>query len=396
MSLFAQHGYGKSNKIELALADKSISGVIFSPKDDNMQKITDYTKQLHTLFPSAHLLFDPQFYVSTIPNANEGKLLSYPYYKSNLTRRDFSKTSNLATYVKETLDFQATINLTHLIAPTIMIDSFNDPWSQIAISLADEAATYQSISSLDKPIYVSLCIHEDALKNTDELNEFLDMISLLEVYGFYIVIIRNTSTSQIINPTILENLLSLCYVLATINQYDVIMGYSDLVGLPLYATGISGISTGWFKSLQSFSINRFLPSTGGRAARARYTSAPLLNSILINPEMDTIFRQGLISDILSNTNYDSTFLRNLPSSISWPPQQSILHHWMTLQDCIEDIDKIPNISGKLDYICNTLDSAAQLYNKLMGANVIFEPSSSNSFINDWKTAISSFRVNMGV
>ena len=396
MSLFAQHGYGKSNKLESALYDGSIAGVIFSPKDENMTKLADYVSLLHASNPTAHLLFDPQFYVSTIPNPNEGRLLSYPYYKSRLTRRDFSKSANITQYIKETLDYQNPVDFTHLISPSIIVDSFNDPWSQIAITLADEAINYYTSASFTKPLYISLCFNETALDNTDALNEFLDMISLLDVYGFYIIVVRNTSTPQILTSHRLENLMYLCYVLSTINQYNVIIGYGDLLGLPLYATGVNSISSGWFKSLKSFSINRFQPSTGGRPARPRYTSSSLINSILINPEMDTIYRQGLISNILSNTPYDSSFLRNMPSNVTWTSQQSILHHWMVLHNHLIVMDQLQTISEKFNYIERILNNASQIYSSLELAHVVFEQSSSSAFINEWQTAIQNFRHNIGV
>ena len=45
MSLLAQHGYGKGNKIYKGLENQDISGIIFSPKADELCKIKEYSKK---------------------------------------------------------------------------------------------------------------------------------------------------------------------------------------------------------------------------------------------------------------------------------------------------------------------------------------------------------------
>ena len=85
--------------------------------------------------------------------------------------------------------------------------------------------------------------------------------------------------------------------------------------------GAKTISCGWFSSLRQFSIAKFENKPegegGGRQARARYTSIPLLNSILVIPELQTIHDSGLVNKVLTNTSYDSV-MQTKPGDASWP------------------------------------------------------------------------------
>ena len=42
MTVLAQHGWGKSNKIERGIADGSIHGVIMSPRDESPAKLASF------------------------------------------------------------------------------------------------------------------------------------------------------------------------------------------------------------------------------------------------------------------------------------------------------------------------------------------------------------------
>ncbi|OPX86927.1 MAG: hypothetical protein A4E53_02689 [Pelotomaculum sp. PtaB.Bin104] len=396
MSLYAQHGYGKSNKIDRGIQGRHLAGVILSPKDERPDKMGEYINYLQTNYPSIDILFDPQFYVTTVIPANEGNLIRYDYYESSLTRRNFVAPSDLARYVERTIDYQMGLNLTNIVSPSILLDNFNDPWSQIALSLAHESQAYHSRFNNGSSLLISLCFSEMALRNSDALNEFLDMISLLDVHGFYIIIKRdNNNGSPQIEPIILQNLMYLSYVLSYINQYTVVLGYTDFVGVPLYATGISAISCGWYNGLREFSLSRFQPSTGGRRPRARYSSQQLLNSILIIPELDTINRLGMINSVLSNTNYDGVIRPN-PANTVWPLDLSCLHHWQILNRIISGIDNMASVSEKLDYVVGLIDQADITYSTFVNANIIFDNKSNREHLRQWRIGIDGFRNQLGV
>ena len=46
MSLFVQHAYGKSDKIDNGIGDGNISGIILSPKAETPQNLEMYIKNI--------------------------------------------------------------------------------------------------------------------------------------------------------------------------------------------------------------------------------------------------------------------------------------------------------------------------------------------------------------
>jgi len=65
----------------------------------------------------------------------------------------------------------------------------------------------------------------------------------------------------------------------SINGFEVISGYSDIMSPFLGAAGASAGATGWWSNLRSFSLSRFLPVGGGRLPIPRYLSKLPLNRI---------------------------------------------------------------------------------------------------------------------
>jgi hypothetical protein len=73
----------------------------------------------------------------------------------------------------------------------------------------------------------------------------------------------------------------------TLNGFDTINGYSDIL-TPFLGAGGGGVgATGWWSNLRTFSLDRFNPPVGGgRQPIERYLSCALLNRItarLIEP-----------------------------------------------------------------------------------------------------------------
>lgn len=394
MSIYAQHGYGKSDKISRGIEDGNIGGIILSPKDENPNKIEEYIQFIYKNFKDVDLIFDPQFYVSTITPAKEGNLLRYDYYKSNLIRANFMRHKDIMEYVTNTIDYQYKIKLNKIVSPTIIVDDFNDPWSQISLTMAQEAEIYNSSLDNSKPLLISICFNETALKNSEAVSEYLDMLSLLDVKGFYIVVKRENKNSAFeIDPQILSKLMYFSYTLSTINQYEVIFGYTDFVGIPIYCTGIKAMSTGWFNGLKQFTLSRFQPSTGGRRPLPRYTSKQLLNAILQIPELQTIYELGMIDSVISNTKMDSALKVN-PAGVPWLADIECLQHWEVLHDITNKIDTMDSISKKLDYTLKIISEANNIYLELAKKNMIWD--TAHYHLEQWTRGINDFRNEIGV
>ena len=109
MSLFAQHGWSKSDKIETGLRKGILQGVVLSPRYERPAPLQLFMKQLRFEFgETATIIFDPQFYVAALPEARAGELARYPYFREGLTRSDF-RPSQARDYVKQVLDRKSVV-----------------------------------------------------------------------------------------------------------------------------------------------------------------------------------------------------------------------------------------------------------------------------------------------
>ncbi len=394
MSLFAQHGYGKSNKIEKAITSGDLAGVILSPKAESPQKLIDYSSELNTKFPRIKVYFDPQFYICGLQGkVTAGKLIEYPYYTEGLTRSSLSIPTNLRDFTQSALGFQRSLNLSAFFSPTIAFDNFDGRESQTAISLA-----YESIGAVDtSDIYISLCIHENAFRNTTAMEEFLNVISLLDTKGFYIIIERSNSTDKTtsVNSPALANIMKFIYILSEINDFDVIIGYSDLLSVLFATVGHPDFCCGWYNNLKMFSESNFRPSTGGRRPRKRYTSGILMSSLLLVPEIATLNRMGISPQIMTESPYNNIVSPTMDDA-RWTDEVSCLHNWHVLNNLLHDIEPLPSVPTKLNYLTGKILQASEVYRTINERFPSLDGKSNNSHLNIWLAAISDFRDQVGV
>lgn len=398
MHIYAQHGWGKSDKIEEGLRAGHLSGVILSPRDEEPDRMAALVDALRDEFgEEITILFDPQFYATTVVPARDRFLPDYSYYEPGLARGRFIAQADIHRYVETTLAYQTTLGLDRVIAPSVLFADFRDPWSQIALSLAQEAIAVHAGLGSAPPLLVSLVIDESALRSRDALNEFLDIITVWDLAGVYVVVRCNDlNYPALFEETPLANLMYLVYVLAKVNGLEVVCGYSDLVGLLLHAVGASATGTGWYNNLRQFSLVRFQPATGGQRPRDRYTSTPLLNSILVVPELEASYQVGAIGQVLSNTSYDGVMVSRNPANSPWPLNVACLHHWEVLDSVVQLVSSQGSVAQNLAVLEDRIRQAAATYTLLEGAGLVFEPSTGPRNLALWLRAIASFRADAGI
>lgn len=244
---------------------------------------------------------------------------------------------------------------------------------------------------------VSLCIHESAFKNRDELEDFLNIISLFDVKGFYIIIERtsNMDRANVISSDILANIMYMIYILSEINGFETIIGYSDLISIPLAAAGNSNFACGWYNNLKMFSEGNFRPSSGGRRPRKRYTSRVLMNSILLVPELSTLNRQNVTPQIVSKSSFDSIVYPTI-NDTEWTDEISCLHNWHTLNSILSEIDQQGTISNKIAYVIERIKIASENYDIVNKYLPTLDSKSNNNHLGVWFDAINEFKKTTGV
>lgn len=390
MALFAQHGHGKSDKIDKALDTGAIDGVVFGARNEKLENIEACVEAVRE--KDGQILFDPQFHVSTITPANDRFLPEYPYYKAAMTAADFVGIKKLENYVKTTLNFELGLQPSRLISPTVIFESFGSNWYQTALNLADASLDFHSGMSGAPPLLLSFVIGEQALGSRFELEAFLDQVTSWEnVFGLYVVISREESPySQIFDSERLANALYMSYVLGHINGLEVVNGYSDFCGILYRAVGSSAFATGWSQGLRQFHKRAFTKQKpGGQLPRLRYTSLPLLNSILLS-ELQQIYEVDRLEDVLSGVSLDNLITdAESPEESDWNQPASELHHWESLH--LMDGYLSGEVPADVSDIEEKIIEAKELYVSLEEDGIVFGSQTRSNHLDQWAEGIRKLR-----
>ncbi len=391
MTIFAQHGWGKTDKIHRGFADGVIHGMILSPRDELPANIGSFLSEIQLEYPSAECFVDPQFHIGTISPVNDGKLTRYPHYHSHLDPTSFSP-AEIQAYVRDTLTWQSTLSVSGIFSPTVIVEDLASQWAQIAMMMAQETINQYRDS---KPLYVSLVIGEGALRQQLQVDNWLDELTRLDVDGFYLVVQRSSDIyRQHFDPDVLFSLLRVCYSLSELNNYRVISGYTDMIALLVHAVGVNATASGWSVGLRQFTLRRFTPGTFGRQPRPRYTSSPLLNSIYVT-ELDGIHAGGQIARVLSSTPVDQRFTgANNPENVAWPRDDAAVHHWHALANVVQSVSA-SRTADRLDAAQGCIAHARGVYAQT-GRLVPFTNETGPTHLDQWLDALRRFRIDARV
>jgi hypothetical protein len=390
MAVYAQHGHAKADRLEIALEDGSITGVIFGARNETPEKLKSY---IDSLGEKGTMLFDPQFYISTINPPNDRYLPEYSYYKAGLGPADFIGAKKLSSYCKKAIDFQMEIGADRIISPTVIFNSFENNWCQTALSLADASLDYHAGLNNAPPLLTSFVIGETALTPKKDVENFLDLVTAWDLEGVYLIFAREDSGySQVFEPQRLAHALYMIHVLGHVNQFEVVNGFSDYCGLIFRSVGAAAFGTGWYQSLRQFHKSSFTKKTkgGGQVPKLRYSSIPLMSSIYLS-ELEQIRDIGELDSILSGVPLDENVHEN---SDDWSQRSSELQHWQALSEADHKLAK--TFAKRMAHLQDSLISASALYQNLEESGVVFSATTSSLHLDGWQEAIERFKKLIGL
>jgi len=342
------------------------------------------------------VLFDPQFYAASLRNARDGHLSEYPFHAndSGLGRNQF-RPRQIQRYVSNCLEYQSLSlpGLAYLVSPSVPFDDFSDSWSQIALNMAEASVDDWQSRQGAPPLLVTIVLSESSLRDFTRMNEFLDTLSTLDTAGFYVLVQRTSAVPEpAMDITSMANLLYFVYVLASLNDYRVVVGYSDWMGGLFQSVGATFSASGWHNSLRQFTLARFMPQRGGRRARKRYSSLPLLSCPLVVPELEDVFLAGLLGNVLTGGVHDRVLSRGpRRGEGDWTDVISCLAHWESLSRFYGGIESQVAVSARLNTAEQSIRAALALYAQLQASNVYFEAATGPDHLSDWLDSLRIFR-----
>lgn len=365
MSFYVQHGYGKGQKIQNLDAQGNLAGVILSPSDEGpaqLQQTVDLCNDI-----SLRVLIDPQTYVYSVapPGSSkrhlENQVDSTPIHWAD----DTAAIADIVSSVGRLNERLGVVDA--LIAPTVMQPGFSDVWTPVALQFARASASAWG----NERTIVSIALEEQALSSWPAIDQWLDIITTLDVRGFYVVVQRNQSSypAPPWRPESLANLLRLFYILGEVNGYEVIWGYSDIEGLLGLSTGASGIASGWNYGSRKFSLSKWQPSTGGRAPVPRLNILPLLTPVKAVGEANKLFESEFCERLFSREQIETFSEAPFESWSRLEAQEGHLAFCARESSLLEQLGGIPQ---KLDLLETTFETTLALFAEIKESGLILD------------------------
>ena len=395
MQLLAQHGYGNGDKIERALGQGLIDGVIFGAKDIKPEKLALSLDSIMSDHPQSVRLFDPQFYASVIAaqsGARLGSLVgenSHGYFQAR-RRRDLERDEQVAEDISNAIRYQNALPVSAIISPNIVIRrSFDSIEGTISKTFLRSAAGIHAQQGGVRPLYATLAISAAALSDKIELQNFLQEITEMDSApnGFYLLLEKadNSITSSMTEPDVLSRWMLINHVLK-MNGFEVINGYTDALSPYLAAVGADAVATGWYNTQKCFSLRKFEPVADfARRPVPRYLSAALLKSI----------RHTELNDLRGNF---PEILNELPCDVYYDIEEGstpdsmageALQNWEGI-NAMNGLVEGGDLCASLDNCRSALDRAEEIYVRIQDYGLTMRDRSSAAHIRMIRDELDEF------
>lgn len=368
MKLYAQHGHAASDKMVRALEAGYIDGAILSPRNLVPSQAGQYIEQLRSINPSADVLLDPEFYATRYvgtPNAQLGHLEEWPYFVPRRRNELLHGSGAIESAIRSAFEFQRDIGCTQLISPTIYItSSFDSIEAAITISFMNQTKRTALDMGIQQPVYSTIAVGRDAIVDRQNYLTFLNAITTIEPLpdGVFVLVGAGstdervgTIRSEIMVPEVIAGWMLINYGLS-LNNIRVINGYSDLLAPWLGVAGAYSGASGWWSTLQVFSMSRYIRQAGrGQQPLVRYLSNKLLNRITINER--EAFAE-MVPDIMNGLETDSLYISKEPNR-----SDEALQSWQALSRLCAEAAAL-EMSDGIRFLRTRIAEAKKLYDTL--------------------------------
>ena len=396
MKLYAQMGHGDGDKTTRALSEGLIDGAILSPRDWRPEGIETKIAPLVAANSDADIMIDPQFYATfaaSAETARTGKLTEWPYFAS-VRKSDLEITMETDRILRETMQYILTLPVTACIAPNIYVNrSFDSREAVIAKNFIRNTRRVYSEFGDSRPLFATIAVSREALLERVDFQEFLNDITMLKdpPDGFYILVgSRGTDArTDIFHADVIARWMLMNQSLS-VNGFETINGYSDLVSPFLGAAGGNAGAFGWYSNLRTFSLDRFMPASGGgRQPIKRYLSKSLLNRITFTE------RDALSTIVPSTTNglsHDADYEQPDPE-----PDRTVeaLQSWEAMRAICSDI-ALDDIDAGLAAGQAAIMRAEATYTRIADAGVSLDRKSSANHLDSLREGIVEFKEMAGL
>jgi hypothetical protein len=384
-----QGGHQSSTQIAAAVPDGNVDGTVWSPADERPELLAQRVAEAAD--HGAVQAIDPQLYVAMLEDPNSKRLPEYELFELPLPSRQFSA-RRLAGLVERVLDFQISLPVTHLLAPTVAITSMSDRTAQIALNLAETSLDTVEDRRETRPLLLSVAADHSVLADQESVDILLDELTSHDTDGYYLLLEIDPRSDAGRQAQLLSEGLYITHTLGTLQDKPVWVGYAGLSGYLHRAVGAEVFSAGWFQKQQWFSTSHWGPGGGGRAPLPRIFLDSILGSLLVEAEMDSARSQRrdleLGADLLRGPGPLSDLARGggpMPAIDRSICAAQLYGVCMELDRRIQE-----DVLTNLQRIDQELIEADDLYRRLRDAGIELDGRSSGSQIGVWRSALEQF------
>lgn len=224
------------------------SGVIVWPRTLDREQVERHAREIRS--EGASLLFDPCFYV---PNTSRSRILDYPYWENvNFSTSDFTGQAGV-DFCRRVIEYQVNIlNVTEILLPGRYANVRNEDWLAMHRLFAETADGMR----LDRPVYSTIALGPDVLRDRASIDSILDEITAYPVAGFYFLYRPPNDEYLTTDDLFLVNLL-VAFLSISLADKDIILGYSSQQALLFSAAGVRTIASGNYRNVRCFNPDIF-------------------------------------------------------------------------------------------------------------------------------------------
>lgn len=386
MELHLQFGWGMMEHCRHLLTAWQGGTAILSPRDLNNDQLQRLSNDINSL-PNSYVLLDPQFY---LPHSDHERLRSHSYWPGDYDSGTFWHGQALNLLLTELNALNRRLGTTAFILPGLLASQIDDDWFETQRSVLEEA----SAMNLERPLYMTIALSGDSVRNDDQVATFLDSSLNWEPDGFYLVFEHPKGQYLVDDAAWLSNAIDIAAGLK-LRGKSVIIGYCNHQMLIAGLAKVDALASGTWMNVRSFPPDKFRTVYEDEIKqRALWIYSPQALSEYKLPFLDIAQRFGLLANLAPSGESDGDYVTAAfsgaqPSTVGITEQSAFRHYLHALRAQVQSAVR-PTFSETVTAHSALLDTAEQLLAQVRSSGVSGQLRDFSQIIDVNRAALASF------
>lgn len=366
MDLYLQFGYGMMDHCRHLVKSWSGGTVILSPRDLERKQLVKLSDEIRAL-PGGLVLLDPQFY---LPRSDHARLTSHDYWPDSYQTNAFFGGPDMHKLMGAVLQLNLDVGASAFVLPGLLATTIDDDWLGTLRATAKYAATMDA----GMPLYATVALNADSMRNTAGIQEVLAEFETLNVNGAYLLFEHPNGDYIVQDPIWLANALELSAGLRLLGK-TVVVGYANHQLLCLGAASVNAVASGTWLNVRAFSPDRFRAADEEDQKRKTvWYYEPSSLSEYKPLFLDAALRAGVLAEMAPPPAFGSSYSAALfsgvqPSSVGFGEQDAFRHYLQCLQHQARTA-RAPTFDATVTGLRQVIDSAERQARMLERSGVL--------------------------